>query len=330
MAEPLWFLGMYVLITAATPILVRIDRRWGLAAPVAMMVAVGILDFLRWGPIPVPAWVGWLALAPGWVFAFQLGVAWARRPYSRGQATGLLAGGAALATALFTIGGYPLTMVGGAGLANRSNTHPPSLVMLALEAFAVGALLRWESSARRVLSIQTLAATDPARPSPTIPPPTIRGAARQLASCGRAARVLASQRLAATLARINRAPVTILTWHQAAAMAPALLVALMVPGLGIPGLTQPPGSPGWLWARLAWMAAFAVILRWLRWVTAAFESASPRDHRPRQASRSRGHRYADLQPRSASLTLDKEHHHELVLRRRRFVERRPTPEQQPH
>ncbi|NED82458.1 acyltransferase, partial [Streptomyces sp. SID11233] len=86
----------------------------------------------------VPAWLSLLNLLPGWMFAYQLGVSWGDRSLGRRGAWLLLAGGAALFAALLLVFHYPVSMVGVPGEA-RTNSHPPSLLVLALAAAQSGA-----------------------------------------------------------------------------------------------------------------------------------------------------------------------------------------------
>ncbi|KPC67327.1 membrane protein, partial [Streptomyces sp. NRRL F-6602] len=97
---------------------------------------VAVVDLLRYGPWPagMPTWLSLLNVLPGWLFAYQLGVGWGEGRMSRRAARVLLFGGAALFAVLLWEFGYPMSMVGVPGEA-RTNSHPPSLLVLALGAF---------------------------------------------------------------------------------------------------------------------------------------------------------------------------------------------------
>ncbi|MCA1690757.1 MAG: acyltransferase family protein [Actinobacteria bacterium] len=72
-AQPLWFLAVYVVVVAIAPVAVAAQHRWGWTVPVALAVGVAAVDLARW-PLRIPL-VGWVNLALVWLFAHQLGVA---------------------------------------------------------------------------------------------------------------------------------------------------------------------------------------------------------------------------------------------------------------
>lgn len=142
LVQPFWFIAVYVGLTALTKYAAAADRRMGAwaALPLLAMVAVG--DFLRYGPWQdsVPGWIGLVNLVPGWLFAYQLGVSWAQGRLARRGAWLLVIGGAALFAVLLLVFHYPASMVGVPGV-DRSNAHPPSLLVPALAAFQSGMAL---------------------------------------------------------------------------------------------------------------------------------------------------------------------------------------------
>lgn len=193
--QPLWFVGVYAAVTALTPYCVRAARRWGVwtAAPLAASVAT--VDFLRYGPFAdvMPSWLSLLNLLPGWLFAYQLGVAWGERRLGGRAARALLLGGVALFAALLLFFHYPASMVGVPGQ-DRTNSHPPSLLVLALAAAQSGAavLLR-----------------------------------------DRLARLLRRPALWAPVTVVNLSAMTVLCWHQTAMLSAAVPASFLgeVPGL---------------------------------------------------------------------------------------------------
>lgn len=142
LVQPLWFIGIYGVITVLTRFAMAIDRRIGLWAAASMLAVVAVVDVLRYGPWQdsMPSWIGLINLLPGWLFAYQLGVSWASGRLRRVGGWVLLLGGAALFALLITKFGYPTSMVGVPG-AGRTNSHPPSLLVLALAATQSGAAI---------------------------------------------------------------------------------------------------------------------------------------------------------------------------------------------
>ncbi|MEV5592288.1 acyltransferase [Streptomyces sp. NPDC052496] len=193
--QPLWFVGVYAAITALTPYCVRAARRMGAWAAAPLLGAVAVVDFLRYGPYAdaMPSWLSLLNLLPGWMFAYQLGVAWGEKRLGRRAAWVLLLGGTALFAALLLFFHYPASMVGVPGQ-DRTNSHPPSLLVLALAAAQSGAavLLR-----------------------------------------DRIARLLRRPALWAPVVVVNLCAMTVLCWHQTAMLSAAVPASFLgsVPGL---------------------------------------------------------------------------------------------------
>ncbi|HTJ74137.1 MAG TPA: acyltransferase [Acidimicrobiales bacterium] len=143
-AQPLWFLAVYVVVVAVAPVMVAAQRRWGPAVVLGLAGAVAAVDLARW-TFGAPL-IGWANLGLVWLFAHQLGVAWRQgtfTPWSRGRLAVLAAAGLGALVVLTQLAGYPHSMVGGVGEA-RSNMFPPSLAIVSLATwqFAVALLLR--------------------------------------------------------------------------------------------------------------------------------------------------------------------------------------------
>ncbi|MFC8664866.1 acyltransferase [Streptomyces sp. NPDC057199] len=193
--QPLWFVGVYAVITALTPYCVRASQRLGFWSAAPLLGSVAVVDFLRYGPYAdaIPSWVSLLNLLPGWMFAYQLGVTWADKRLGRREAWLLLAGGAALFATLLLAFHYPASMVGVPG-ESRTNSHPPSLLVLALAAAQSGAAILLRD---------------------------------------RLARLLRRPALWAPVVIINLSAMTILCWHQTAMLAAAVPASYFgeVPGL---------------------------------------------------------------------------------------------------
>ena len=122
--SPLWFLGVHLVLLAATPLLVRLDARLGPAAaalPALLAVAAPL------GGTALAA----TAVLTGWWVPWQLGIALARRPLPRPAGAALLLGGVAGVLLLVQVAGFPATAVGVRGAA-ESNIDPPSAATVCL------------------------------------------------------------------------------------------------------------------------------------------------------------------------------------------------------
>ncbi|MFF3650311.1 acyltransferase [Streptomyces sp. NPDC002181] len=121
--SPLWFLLVFGVLTAATPLVARLNPLW----PAAVVAGVDVWRFGLGGP----EWIGWVNVAAGWLVPYTLGAAWSRGAFARRTPAALLLGAGAAATAgLVLWGGYPASMVGVPG-APISNLNPPTLAAVA-------------------------------------------------------------------------------------------------------------------------------------------------------------------------------------------------------
>ena len=75
--SPLWFLGVYAVLTALTPAAMWLVRRFGAWAAAFPVAVVAVTDLVRFG-LSGPAWVGWVNVAAGWLVPYLLGIAWAQ------------------------------------------------------------------------------------------------------------------------------------------------------------------------------------------------------------------------------------------------------------
>ncbi|MFF5772200.1 acyltransferase [Streptomyces californicus] len=221
--QPLWFVGVYTVVTALTPVCVTLARRLGGWAALPLLGSVAVVDFLRYGPYAeaVPSWLSVLNILPGWLFAYQLGVSWGEGRLGRRGARLLLIGGGALFAVLLLVFHYPASMVGVPGEA-RTNSHPPSLLVVALAAVQSGAAILLRD---------------------------------------RLGRLLRRPLLWAPVVVVNLSAMTILCWHQSAMLAAAVPASLAgAGGATVAGLTAAPETVGWLLARVAWLPVFAGLL----------------------------------------------------------------------
>ena len=87
--DPLWFLGVYAVLTALTPLAVTLVRRLGAWAALIPFTLVAVIDAVRFG-LGGPAWVGWINVAAGWLVPYLLGIAWARGAFRGGKIPALM------------------------------------------------------------------------------------------------------------------------------------------------------------------------------------------------------------------------------------------------
>ncbi|MFE2720891.1 acyltransferase [Kitasatospora sp. NPDC059327] len=229
--QPLWYIGVYLGLTALTPLCAAAARRLRGWSAGVLVAAVGAVDLLRYGPWAeaVPSWIGLLNVLPGWLFGYQLGVLWARGRLGRPAARLLLFGGGALFAVLLLVFHYPASMVGVPG-AERTNSHPPSLLVLALAAVQCGAAVLLRERLGRLLR----------RPLLWLP-----------------------------VVAVNLSAMTIFCWHQSAMLAVAVPGAAVFGT--VPGLTGAPDSLGWVAARVALLPLFGAVLIAIGWFTRRFD-----------------------------------------------------------
>ena len=151
--QALWFLGAYVLVLAAMPMLYRITTTARLAVGVtAVYAAIAVIDMVRlhWHALSP---LGYLNLAV-WLIPAMFGVAYRRHLLTARQALTIAAGVFAINLALAWSGPYQVSMVG-TGDHHLSNTSPPSLllaghaIVLSLMAIAAApAIGRWAGRPR--------------------------------------------------------------------------------------------------------------------------------------------------------------------------------------
>ena len=146
---PVWFLAVYLIVTALTPWTFAAWRRFGLASFFALAAGAVAVDVatLHFGI----AYVNFLNFAFVWLAVHQLGYAWQAGAFAT-PARALLwsaAGFAALAL-LIGVGPYPVAMIGVPG-ADLSNSMPPTLALLALGVAQAGLVLALEGPGRRLL-----------------------------------------------------------------------------------------------------------------------------------------------------------------------------------
>ena len=144
---PLWFLGVYVVVVAMAPLMLKLHRRGRLAVPIALALGVALIDATRFGT--AFKGIGWANLLLVWLAVHQLGFFYAdgslpgagKRRWWAMVFFGL--SGLIVLTNLVTFTDalwYPRSMVG-VDIEPVSNMSPPSLAILALTVWQVGAAM---------------------------------------------------------------------------------------------------------------------------------------------------------------------------------------------
>lgn len=144
----LWFLGAYVLVLAAVPLLTRINTAGRLVAAVATLYAcVAVIDVIRIND-PSWNWLGYANLAV-WLVPGMFGVAYRYRLLTTSSAAILGVSMLAINLALVRFGPYEPSLVGIEGQ-QLKNMAPPSLLLaghaIMMCAFAIAAapgIARW-------------------------------------------------------------------------------------------------------------------------------------------------------------------------------------------
>jgi peptidoglycan/LPS O-acetylase OafA/YrhL len=139
-AQPLWFLAVYLLLVLVAPIQARVHRAWRWSLLLGLPLVVTAMDVLRLtSAVPQLAVANYLLV---FMFAQELGFAYADGAFDRVRprtAVGVGVGAFAALALLTTFGPYPVSMVGVPG-ERLSNMSPPTLCILVLTV-AQGALL---------------------------------------------------------------------------------------------------------------------------------------------------------------------------------------------
>ena len=232
---PLWFLAVYAVVAALSPLMLRLHRRLGGWVLAALALFVAAIDAVRFGT--GLRGIGWANLPLVWLAVHQAGffyadgrlVAAGRRVWWAMAATGLAVLGVLTNLVHFT--GrlwYPRSMVG-VDIEPISNMSPPSFAILALATWQIGAamLLRRRVSAR-----------------------------------------LARSRPWAAVVAVNSTIMTLFLWHLSAMLAAYL--ALHPLGFGRETAT----SARWWAERPLWVAASGAVLLPILWVFSRWERKS--------------------------------------------------------
>lgn len=137
--SPLWFAAIYLIIIILMPLWVRLNKKFGILVPVWLAGLVALVDVARF-TYEIP-WVGWLNMIFMWGLAHQIGFFYDKLvALNRQQKAVLVWGGLFGLIGLVWAGLYPASMVGVPG-DDFSNMAPPSLAIVALLTFQIGALM---------------------------------------------------------------------------------------------------------------------------------------------------------------------------------------------
>ncbi|MCA0977365.1 acyltransferase [Qipengyuania flava] len=150
---PVWFLAVYLLVTALAPLTWTLWERLGFGSIALLVVAAILIDWLTLA-LDVP-YVNFLNFLFVWVGIHQLGYAWQQGRLAGGRALALFVGGLAALIGLTVYGPYPIAMIGVPG-AEITNSMPPTLALLALGVTQAGLVLALEPWGRRLLDNLTL------------------------------------------------------------------------------------------------------------------------------------------------------------------------------
>jgi hypothetical protein len=146
---PVWFLAVYLLVTALAPITYAAWNRWGFRSFFLLVVAAILVD--RLGVFEGVPHVRFLNFLFVWVAIHQLGYAW-RAGAFRGIGHKLFWIAASFVCLLFLtiLGTYPVAMIGVPG-AEITNSMPPTIALLALGMTQTGIVVALEPAGRRML-----------------------------------------------------------------------------------------------------------------------------------------------------------------------------------
>jgi hypothetical protein len=145
---PVWFLAVYLLVTAFTPIAYRAWQRFGWLSFAVFIPAAMLTDWLTF-TAKVP-WVNFTNFL--WVFLgiHQLGFAWRAGKFAATWFAWVwFAVSLAILVSITVYGFYPVSMVSAPG--GFSNSLPPTLALFALGAVQIGLVLALEPAGRRML-----------------------------------------------------------------------------------------------------------------------------------------------------------------------------------
>ena len=143
---PVWFIAVYVAITAFAPATYRWWRSAGLWSVAILALCAIFVDYLRFA-LDVPG-IGWVNFLFVWLMVHQVGFWWAERerngkPINVGMGLTIAGVSLGLLVAVTWVGWYPVAMVGVPG-AEVTNMTPPTFAMALLGFIQAGVI--WAAS----------------------------------------------------------------------------------------------------------------------------------------------------------------------------------------
>ncbi|WP_394727504.1 acyltransferase [Altererythrobacter sp. GH1-8] len=145
---PVWFLAVYLLVTAITPLSLKLWKKFGWLSFLGLVLGAWAIDYLTLlQNVPYVNFANFLFV---WVGIHQLGYAWQDGRIGGGVAVMLLAVGLAALVWLTVFGPYPIAMIGVPG-AEITNSMPPTIALLALGVTQTGLVLTLEPWGRKLL-----------------------------------------------------------------------------------------------------------------------------------------------------------------------------------
>ncbi|RZT24791.1 fucose 4-O-acetylase-like acetyltransferase [Mycobacterium sp. BK558] len=148
-AMHLWFLAVYLMVVALTPLAVAAHRRWGLAVPVTLGACLIVVDAV--GIATDHPEIRMANYFFCWAAIYQLGIAWHDGLLSRRTLLSMAVVAALALPALVTWGPYPIAMIGVPG-DRVENSAPPSAALLALALVQIGVLFAIVPVLNRILA----------------------------------------------------------------------------------------------------------------------------------------------------------------------------------
>jgi hypothetical protein len=137
--QPLWFIGIYLVVVAFAPAMLTLHERHGVRVVVVLCALVVLVDVARlsWGL----TLVGYLNFVLAWLVVHQIGFFYADgRLLDRRVQWAMAVGGLTTAVVLVALLVYPVSMVSLPGEV-VSNLAPPSVALLALAFGQIGVLM---------------------------------------------------------------------------------------------------------------------------------------------------------------------------------------------